>query len=64
MTGEPVPASAPISLKEFCIGLSASEKRVELIAGFHADEIRAEHFFDVASAYRARFAAFAIRPVK
>jgi hypothetical protein len=56
--------AAPIPLGEFCSSLSSHDKRVELIAGFHSDELRENRLHDVESAYRERFAAFADRPVK
>lgn len=52
------------SLGEFCAGLSGVDKRVELISGFHSDELRENRLFDTSAAYRERFEAFAVRPVK
>jgi hypothetical protein len=59
----PVLEQAPaISLKEFCIRLSETEKRVELIGGFEADERRQGRLNDTASNYTGRFQAFVSRP--
>lgn len=77
MTGESAPDHSPsaevvtqeapaakIPLNEFCASLSSTDKRVELISGFHSDELREERFFDTSAAYSERFEAFAVRPVK
>lgn len=56
--------TASIPLDDFCKGLSVTDRRVELIAGFHSDELRAGRLHDVESAYRERLEAFAVRPVK
>ena len=53
-----------VTLQEFCSSLSAHDKRVELIAGFHSDEKREGRHFDTEAAYKERFEAFADRPVK
>ena len=69
MTGEttaPETADAPpsVTLDDFCRGLSTTDKRVELIAGFHSDEVRNNRLHDTEPAYFERYEAFAIRPVK
>jgi hypothetical protein len=73
MTGEKAHEAAPekepertatVPLNEFCMSLSVHDKRVELIAGFHSDELRENRLHDLESAYRERYAAFADRPVK
>lgn len=68
MTGEtaPEPADAPasVTLTDFCRGLSSTDRRVELIAGFHSDEVRNDRLHDTESAYLERYEAFAVRPVK
>ncbi len=56
------PADFPLGLDEFCARLSATDKRIELIAGFHADATRAGTVTDTDNGFRALFAAFAIRP--
>jgi hypothetical protein len=53
----------PVTLTEFCSRLSATDKRVELIAAFHHDEEAAGRLSDLEGAYRTRLAAFAARPV-
>jgi hypothetical protein len=50
-------------LEEFCQRLSHGDRRVELIAGFHAEEKRAGNTKDLESAYAARFQEFATKPV-
>lgn len=54
----------PAQLNEFCRNLSLTDKRVELIAGFHSSEVRAGKLTDTESAYSERYAAFADTPVK
>ena len=64
---EPVQAQAAavpgITLDEFCQRLSRTDKRVELIAGFHADESSGGRLKDAEDQYLARFAAFINKPV-
>ncbi len=57
-----VQADPVISLTEFCIRLSETEKRVELIGGFEADERRNGRKNDTAAAFAARFSEFVSRP--
>lgn len=57
------PAEQELTLDEFCTRLSAADKRVELIGAFHFVETRAQRFKDAESSYRARFTAFANKPV-
>lgn len=52
----------PLTLEEFCTRLSQSDRRVELIGGFHAMERAAGNTKDVESAYQARFEAFVNQP--
>jgi hypothetical protein len=56
------PTEEALTLDEFCTRLSKTDRRVELIGGFHFDERRAERFKDTESAYRSRFEAFANKP--
>lgn len=56
------PTEESLTLEEFCARLSSTDRRVELIGGFHSDEKRAERFKDTESAYRARYQAFATKP--
>lgn len=58
-----VPNEYPVTLTEFCQRLSATDKRVELIAAFHHDEEAAGRLSDLEGKYRARLDAFANRPV-
>lgn len=53
---------AVISLQDFCMRLSERERRVTLIGGFEATEIKAGNLHDTAGAYQARFTAFINRP--
>lgn len=58
------PATAPdVTLDEFCIRLSKSDKRVELIGAFAFTERAAGKQKDAEAAYADRFAAFATKPV-
>lgn len=52
----------PLALNEFCARLSATDRRVELIAGFHHQEVAAGRTKDLESAFRARFEAFVNQP--
>jgi hypothetical protein len=52
------PDSFPLSLDEFCARLSLTDKRVELIGGFHHTERAAGHNKDVEAAFKERFIAF------
>lgn len=57
------PAIPDITLEEFCVRVSKSDRRVELIGAFHFVEKKAGHFKDAESNYQARFQAFATKPV-
>jgi len=63
----PVTAASPaveqVTLEEFCVRLSQSDKRVELIGAFHFVEKQAQHFKDFESNYAARFQLFVNKPV-
>lgn len=72
MTKNATPAAAPetsavpveqIQLEEFCARLSKTDKRVELIGGFHYTEVAAGRLKDAESEFHSRFAAFATKPV-
>lgn len=56
-------AGFELTLDEFCIRLSNTDKRVELIGGFAYSERAAGTIKDTESAFKARFAAFATKPV-
>ena len=60
---EPVAASVPLTLQEFCIRLSVDDRRVELIGAFESVERRAGRLKDTAEAYSARYQAFINKPV-
>lgn len=56
------PDEFPQSLRDFCCDLSLSDKRVEMIAAFDADERAAGRLSDLPSQYRTRYQAFCVRP--
>lgn len=56
------PGDFPLTLDEFCTRLSQSDRRVELIGGFHAHERAAGHTKDVETAFAARFVSFVNQP--
>lgn len=58
----PVAAGVPLSLNEFCIRLSAKDKRVELIGGFEYVERVAGRLSDTAEQYEQRFTEFLNQP--
>jgi len=51
------------TLQEFCILLSGSDRRVEMIAAFNYSEQLSGRIKDTASAFRTRYNAFANKPV-
>ena len=57
------PTTVPLTIDEFCLRLSTSDKRVELIGAFNYVEKAAGHIKDAEHEYRARFDAFANQPV-
>lgn len=61
-TPEPVSVEATETLDEFCAAVSLTDRRVELIAGFYADERRNGRAIDTRDAWNARYAAFQSRP--
>lgn len=58
----PQTAEEEITLAEFCMRASKTDRRVELLAGFHASEQRASRLKSTETAYRDRFEAFANQP--
>ncbi len=62
-TPEPAPAAEAVTLEEFCASASMTDRRVEMVAGFYADERRSGRVSDTPDAWRARFVAFQRRPV-
>lgn len=59
----PVAAPEPITLDEFCMRLSKTDRRVELIGGFAFSERADKRIKDLESEYQKRFVAFANQPV-
>lgn len=51
-----------LTVEEFCTRVSTTDSRVELLAAFHASEVRAGRVKDASSAYAARYSAFANAP--
>jgi hypothetical protein len=62
MDSETEAEAFPMTIDEFCAGLSAKDRRVELIAAFHFDEKRAGNLKDTDANFRERFTAFANKP--
>ena len=62
-TTEAADAPVAISLDEFCIRLSRTEPRVELISGFHHTEELAGRVRDIAASYQDRFNKFMKKPM-
>lgn len=60
VTAAPAPA---VTLNEFCLRLSETAHRPELIGGFEATERAARHHSDTEAAYRARFDTFVNKPL-
>jgi hypothetical protein len=56
-------APAQETLDEFCTNLSNTDRRVEMIAGFHFTERVAGRTKDTPSAFAARFQSFCNKPV-
>lgn len=58
-------AAVPIAVTvdEFCAGLSATDRRPELIYAFSKTEKAAGHIKDDPENFKSRFAAFASKPV-
>lgn len=52
----------PLSLDEFCARLSQSDRRVELIGGFHHSERSAGRLKDTSADYQQRFVDFTTKP--
>ena len=57
------PVVTEVTLDEFCQRHSQSDRRIELIAGFHAGELAAGRHKDCESVYAARFLDFVNKPV-
>jgi hypothetical protein len=52
-----------ITLDEFCMRLSKTDKRVEMIGAFNYVETQAGRFKDAEQNYQTRFQAFVNKPV-
>ena len=52
----------PLTLDEVCSRMSLTDRRVELIGAFHADEKANGRTKDTETAYKARFVAFCKQP--
>jgi hypothetical protein len=59
----PAPTSFDLTLEEFCMRLSGADNRVEMVAGFHADERAKGVIKDSSENFEARYADFQVRPV-
>lgn len=57
------PKDFELTVNEFCIRRSATDRRVELLGAFAADERRAGHLKDTSDAYTRRLADFTARPI-
>lgn len=55
-------ASEEVTLDEYCIRKSRTDKRVELIGAFHFDEKRQRHVKSTEAAFESRFEAFVNKP--
>lgn len=58
----PQPDNFPMSLDEYCTRLSARDKRVELIGGFHSSSRRAGTLTGTEAQFDALFQSFVSRP--
>lgn len=59
---EPIQPEFPIGIAEWCASTSQTDKRVELLGAFHAQETKLGRGRDTATAYAARLAAFSRQP--
>lgn len=62
-TTQPAEAAPVVTLDEFCSRLSQTDRRVELIAGFHASERSSGRTNGAEADFAARFTAFVNKPV-
>lgn len=51
-----------LTASEFCMRLSRTDKRVEMIGAFHHSEKSSGKVKDTESAFQARYAAFLVKP--
>lgn len=52
-----------VSVEEFCTSLSLRDRRVELLAAFHADQVRARTILASVADFNDRFSAFVTKPI-
>jgi hypothetical protein len=52
----------PLTITEFCMRLSQTDRRVELIGAFHATETKAGNIKATETEFRARFDDFLTQP--
>lgn len=57
-----VAAEFPLSLEEYCARLSTTDRRAELIGGFHFSEKQSGRVKDTETNYKKRFAEFCKQP--
>lgn len=57
-----LPLPQKITVENFCIGLSSTDKRVEMIAAFHHEEVVAKRMHDTQERYQSRFEEFVTKP--
>lgn len=57
------PVTFPLSLQEFCVRLSQTDRRVELIGGFEHSERVAGRHRDTEANYAKRYDEFVTQPV-
>lgn len=55
-------AAIETTIDDFCRDLSRTDRRVELIAGFHHEQCARDHHKDTADAFAARFKSFCEAP--
>ena len=60
---EAAPSDTAVSLDEYCMQLSKSDRRVELIGAFHKSEMRQRRGKDTEANYSARYQTFINKPV-
>lgn len=58
----PVLAPVAMSVDEFCLRLSSTDKRVEMISAFHSGERASGRSMDLETAFAVRYAAFCNAP--
>lgn len=56
------PEADAVTLEEFCLRLSNTDRRVEMIGAFHSEERRAGRVKDAEDAYSVRYQAFVNKP--